>query len=133
MKAILDEIKQIIDKQTNEGKWAGMFDEDALHHLKLDLHYGVFLPIKEILTDHEGEYWGKEFVNGLPPMTKMHFVAVLFSRGSITQEQLGEITDWLKGKPLPAPPKEACYEAEHPEECCPVCGMLEVVCMCEEG
>lgn len=24
------------------------------------------------------------------------------------------------------------YEMDHPEECCPYCGMLEVVCMCDE-
>ena len=28
--------------------------------------------------------------------------------------------------------EQECYEMENPEECCPECGMLEIVCECEE-
>lgn len=139
MKAILDKQKilavldafsrMIFSGENGEGKhigdavWASTFNEVA----------------DEILTAHEGEETNytnrqKSYLDYLEGMFAHH--------GDDMACEIYSFEEWLEGNPLPAPPvsndiantaKEACYEAEHPEECCPVCGLLEVACMCEEG
>ena len=47
---ILEDIKEIIKKKTKEGKWTGLFDKEMLYHLAVDLEFGIYEPIKEILA-----------------------------------------------------------------------------------